>query len=161
MFSLSIHTHICTHIYFIVNSYIYVYIYYMYIIYIYPLTEIRKTGYWKHRPNRFKLYPQIKMGQNQTNRMRHLIPKYPQLPSVQWHILKSEIQGQQGAESRNPRLCKQWNAVLGLISYQLHINHWEFRTCHLKTSEAPKFDIWHTLWPRPAQSVSSKDPNQS
>lgn len=68
----------------------------------YLLAEIRKTGYWKHRPSRFELYHQIKMGQNQTNRIRHLIPKYPQLPSVQWHILQSEIQGQQGAESRNP-----------------------------------------------------------
>lgn len=78
------------------------YIYIIYIKYMYLLAEIRKTGYWNHRPSRFELYHQIKMGQNQTNRIRHLIPKYPQLPSVQWHILQSEIQGQQGAESRNP-----------------------------------------------------------
>lgn len=55
-------------------------------MYIFPPTEIRNTGH-SHllaiRPNRHKLYPQIKTSQNQTDRMRHLIPQYPQVPSAQ------------------------------------------------------------------------------
>lgn len=61
--------------------------------------------------------------------MRHLIPKYPQLPSLQWHILKS-LRSRAGSEQKAGTLplCEQWDAALGTISHQLHINHWEFRT---------------------------------
>lgn len=86
----------------------------------YLLAEIRKTGYWKHRPSRFELYHQIKNGPEPDKQNKAPLPISPvAICSVAYSA--PEIQGQQGAESRNPSaLCKQWNAVLGMISHQLH-----------------------------------------
>lgn len=96
-------------------------------MYIFPPTEIRNTGH-SHllatRPNRHKLYPQIKTSQNQTDRMRHLNPQYPQVPSVQRHILKSRrssASSEQKAGIPLPRPIHSGMQLVGKTSHQLHL----------------------------------------